>query len=81
MKKSYNPGMLVCISWVDDYGAEHIMYCEMNRGKLLIPLGAGAGWLLHNHAQMQIHVMQDGMEIAMPQITEIQFLKLREAGK
>lgn len=80
MKKCYNPGKLVRISWMDDFGVEHSMYCEMNQGKLLVPLGAGAGWLLHKHTQLQIRVIQDGLETALPEITEIQFLKLREAG-
>lgn len=80
MKKNYNPGMLVCVSWMDVNGEEHAMYCAMSQGKLMIPLGAGVNWLLHPHTQIQISVMQDGQEISVPQISDIQFLKLREAG-
>lgn len=80
MKKNYNPGMLVCISWLDGNGEGHALYCAMSQGKLMIPLGAGVKWLLHPHTQIQVSVMQDGQEISLPQIKEIQFLKLREAG-
>ncbi|MDE7313229.1 MAG: hypothetical protein K2N87_16680 [Eubacterium sp.] len=80
MKKNYNPGMMVCVSWLDVNGEGHAMYCAMSQGKLMIPLGAGVKWLLHPHTQIQISVMQDGQEISVPQISDIQFLKLREAG-
>lgn len=80
MKKNYNPGMQVCISWQDENGEMHTINADMNRGKLLMPLGSGVKWLLHKHSFVQVSVMQDGQEIASPQVVDIQFLKLREVG-
>ena len=81
MKKNYNPGMTVVVSWVDENMQEHRMDCSMVEGKLLIPLGAGVRWLLNKHEYIQIYVLQDGQRVECPHIQKIQFLKLREAGK
>lgn len=78
MKKDYNRDIVVVISWEDESGAIHNMNCRMERGKLLIPLGAGRGWLLNKHKNLTISVMQSEETIAVPEITEIKMLKLRE---
>lgn len=78
MKKDYNRGMLVTISWKDEYGDNHSMHCSMGAGRLLIPLGGGKGWLLNEHSNMMITVMQDGEKTIVPEINSLRFLKLRE---
>lgn len=78
IKKDYNPGMKVTVTWTDEAGAEHSMACNMDEGKLLIPLGAGRGWLLNEHSNVRITVAQDEDNINMPDITSIRLLKLRE---
>lgn len=78
MKKDYNRDIVVVISWEDESGAIHNMNCRMERGKLLIPQGAGRGWLLNKHKNLTISVMQGEETIAVPEITEIKMLKLRE---
>lgn len=78
MKKEYNPGMNVTVTWSDEAGAEHSMACSMDEGKLLVPLGAGRGWLLNEHSNVRITVAQDGENINVPDITSIRLLKLRE---
>lgn len=80
MKKNYNPNMTVQIRWQDDNGDTHSMVCSMSKGKLLIPLGAGSKWLFNHHDNISIYVYQDGNEISVPSISQIQMLKLREAN-
>ena len=78
MKKSYNPGMQVYIEWDDDAGESHTMSCQMDEGKLLIPLGAAKGWLFDGHSELRIRVSQDEEFISIPKINNIRMLKLRE---
>ncbi|MDE7312662.1 MAG: hypothetical protein K2N87_13750 [Eubacterium sp.] len=78
MKKDYNRGISVCVSWTDERGTEHSLHCSMGRGKLLIPLGSGSGWLLNGHDGIKITVWKDGEMIPSPKISEIRLLKLRE---
>ncbi|SDH59448.1 hypothetical protein SAMN05421493_10272 [Pseudobutyrivibrio sp. 49] len=80
LKRKYNKGMAVVVEWQDDNQEPHRMRCEMNEGKLLIPLGSGAKWLLHSHDNLSIWVEQDGEKIAEPleSLSEIRLLKLRE---
>lgn len=78
MKKDYNRGMTVAVSWTGDGGEVDTMECSMCQGKLLIPIGAGRDWLLHEHEKLEVSVLQDGEKIEMPEIREVRFLKLRE---
>lgn len=78
MKKNYNPEMFVTVAWTDDDGEEHRMACRMDEGKLLIPLGAGKGWLLNSHSGIRITVQQDEEVAEVPEIDKIRFLKVRE---
>lgn len=78
MRKRYNPGMTVQLWWMDENGERHAVACNMSQGKLLLPVGAGAKWLFNEHNYVDIQVFQDDAEIAVPEITNIRFLKLRE---
>ncbi|MCR5249873.1 MAG: hypothetical protein K6E50_04640 [Lachnospiraceae bacterium] len=78
MRKNRNPGRTITLSWQDDAGEEHCMHCDLGQGRLLIPLGSGAGWLLNSHAQIRITAEDSGEAAAMPAIGELRLLKLRE---
>ena len=78
MKKEYNSNLFVVVAWMDENGDEHSMKCNMDEGKLLIPLGSGRGWLLNNHSDLKIYVMQGEHMIPVPSIVDIELLKLRE---
>lgn len=77
-KKDYHQDMSVVVKWSDETGGMHSMHCPMGQGRLLFPLGSGAKWLLDGHDMIMISVEQDGTEIALPQIEDIRFLKLRD---
>lgn len=77
-RERYNADMTVIVTWTDDEGAEHTMSMDMCKGRLLIPLGAGKGWLLNSHDSIEISVQQNGTEIVVPDISEAAMLKLRE---
>ena len=70
--------MQVYIEWDDDAGESHEMSCQMDEGKLLIPLGAAKGWLFDGHSELRIRVSQDEEFISIPKINNIRMLKLRE---
>ena len=79
MKKNYNPNMIVNVGWQDENSDFHTITCNMSKGKLLIPIGAGARWLNNQHSYISIQLLQDNVDITMPEITEIKFFKIREA--
>lgn len=78
MRKNYNPGMAVQVLWQDNNGEDHAMICNMSQGKLLLPLGAGAKWLFNNHNSISIRTFQDDIEIQIPEISKVRFLKIQE---
>ena len=78
LKKDYNRGMTVVVSWEDEKGDTHTMNCLMGQGKLLIPLGGGSCWLLHKQKGLTLSVFQNDVPIPLPEINKICFLKLRE---
>ncbi|MBP3263349.1 hypothetical protein, partial [Pseudobutyrivibrio sp.] len=78
MKKFYNDGVKVVVSWKNDAGEIITSSCDMDEGKLLFPLGAARGWLLNSHSSISISVMVGDEVIATPKITELRMLKLRE---
>ena len=78
MKKIYNDDMTVTVTWTSDTSEEFSMTCNMDEGKLLLPLGAARGWLLNNHSYVTITVKQNDEVIAMPNIADIKMLKARE---
>ncbi len=78
MKKIYNPGDRIEISWKDDDMNEHSMQMDRGRGKLLIPLGAGAGWLFNKHYEVYISMISNGEITELPPIKEAKLYRLRE---
>ncbi|MBP3261830.1 hypothetical protein, partial [Pseudobutyrivibrio sp.] len=78
MKKIYNDGLKVMVSWKNDAGEIITSSCDMDEGKLLFPLGAARGWLLNSHSSISISVMAGDEVIATPKITDLRMLKLRE---
>lgn len=78
-KKDYNRGVTVNVSWTGEEGAVYGMSALMGRGKLLLPLGGGRGWLLNSHSDITVSVTgQDGQNIPVPEMVNLKFLKLRE---
>lgn len=80
LKKDYNPGVEINLIWFNEAGAKYSISCNLDEGKLLIPVGSGTGWLLNNHSDISITATYYGEAIELPEIKEIQFLKLREAN-
>ncbi|WP_428074522.1 hypothetical protein [Candidatus Avelusimicrobium luingense] len=78
VKKNYNPQRRVEISWTDESGENHKLFSGMDKGKLLIPLGAVAHWLLNDHSSLQIRVTDNALPADLPPVKKIEFLKLRE---
>ncbi|SHJ13797.1 hypothetical protein [Pseudobutyrivibrio xylanivorans] len=79
-KRDYNPDTDVEVSWVDDLGRYQQISCNMDEGKLLIPLGARTGWLLNKHDGISISIYGDDSVISNINLNEIKFLKLREVN-
>ncbi len=78
MKRIYNDGMDVTVSWTNEAGEVISSTASIDQGKLLMPLGAARGWLLNTHSQLVITASQDETAISVPKIKEIRMLKLRE---
>ena len=78
MKRDHNPGKTVRISWNDDAGNPHYLNCDFGQGRLLIPLGCGAGWLLNSHEGINISMQYYGEDTALSPIKEYRLLRLRE---
>ena len=78
MKKVYNPGVKLYLSWTDDEGNGHSMKCDYGRGELLIPLGSGSGWLMNSHDGVTLSMEKDGETLPLPAVTEARLYKLRE---
>ncbi len=78
LKQENNPGVEVVLSWVNDNGEECTQKCELDEGKLLLPLGSRKGWLLNTISDITITVTKDGEVIDVPEIKDFRMLKLRE---
>lgn len=78
MKKNYNKDITVFFSWLDDSGNSHSINCGMDEGKLLVPLGGCRGWLLNDHSNITITVMQGEEVLRVPEITDVEMLKIQE---
>lgn len=78
MKKNYNKDITIFFSWIDDSNNSHSINCAMDEGKLLVPLGGCSGWLLNDHSNITITVMQGEEVLSVPEITDVEMLKLRE---
>lgn len=69
LKKDYNRGQTVVISWKGEDKAAHSIHCFMGQGKLLIPLGGASGWLLNSHSELNIRVVNENEEaLAVPEL-------------
>ena len=79
-KNRYNPDTYVIVSWTDDNSEAHRMKCAMGKGRLLIPLGAGVKWLLHDHDHLTITVEKDEKQVEVPKILRAEMLKVREVN-
>lgn len=79
MKKDYNRGYTVAVYWNGEDGNTYSMNCDLSHGKLLIPLGSGRCWLLNDHTELSIALLnENGETVRVPEIADIEFLKLRE---
>lgn len=81
LKKSWNLGKKVALEWEDSAGEVHGVRCDLSKGKLLVPLGAGKNWLLNNHDNLKISLLDNDEVTQLPKISHMEFLKLREAGR
>lgn len=77
MFQKHNPDKMIRVSWLDDQSREHAFQMDFGQGKLLIPLGAGMGWLLNQHDRISITCLKDGKPIPIQRVNHIEFLKLR----
>ena len=78
MKHKFNPGLRCIMEWADQTGAVHIMYSEVENGKLLLPIGAGTGWLDQEHTYVKIWVEKDGERTKLPDLMEPGFYHVRD---
>lgn len=78
LKTKPNPKMQVQISFFDDSGAKHSVFCNYGNGKLLINIGVGYKYLLSNHSKIEISVLNDGSQTEIPKIKKVDFLKCRK---
>lgn len=78
VNKDFNPGVFVRISWLDENLCECSVNCEMNNGKLLIPLGSGTDWLLYPHDSLNVSLFTSSGELDyVPELQSVKLLKLR----
>ena len=73
-------GVSVEVTWVSEDNVPSKMTCNMCKGKLLIPLGSGSGWLMDEHDGIDICVIKGGKVERLPEVKECRFLKIRKAG-
>ena len=77
-RKEYNPDKRIVVSWSDEEGKTYEISAELGNGRLLMPLGAGDGWLLNKHKFINLSIVKDNKNIEFPQIKKLEFLKLKE---
>ncbi len=77
MKHKYNNGLKCVIEWTTQ-GEIHTMSMEAENGRLLVPIGAGTGWLCNNHDDISIWFELDGQIIDTPNIDIIRYYRLRD---
>lgn len=78
-KIKYNNNYFCKVEWVDDKNNKNYFKCELNRGKLLIPLGACKGWLNNMHNEIKIYLINENGEVVdMSENINIDFLQLRK---
>ena len=78
MKKDYNQGIEIAVSWLDNEGMVHEFRASAENGKLLLPIGAGTGWLCNDHFRVMIWFEQHGERVNLPEIKELRFYSARK---
>jgi hypothetical protein len=78
MKHEYNSGKYVMVEWQDDKGEWRSMKALAENGKLLIPIGAGVGWLNNYHSDILFSVYEDEIKLPIPEINELGVYRLRD---
>lgn len=78
MKRVDNPELRATVQWYDEDNNLCSVVCDIGSGKLLIPLGSGKSWLLHQHDKITISVTSYGKPAPVPDLNAVQFLKARE---
>ena len=78
MKHEYNAGVRVAVEWTDDTGAAVMQYAAVENGKILMPVGAGYGWLNNTHAHVFMWLEKDGAQISLPAVDSIGLYKARD---
>lgn len=78
MKHAYNSGLRCVIEWMDDAGGVHTMSSVAENGKLLIPIGAGTGWLCNDHKYVKIWFEKDGDRVSFPDEYQIRLFRVRD---
>ena len=63
--------------WVDESGKPYAMTMDLSKGELLVPLGAGEGWLLQRHKDIRFEILDDDGNALPFMMAGLQFLKLR----
>ena len=78
LKKKFNADKVIQISFYDEDGKSHCVNADYNEGKLLVNLGVGVKYLLEKHDKVEISVLQNGVQMELPAVKEIKFLKCRQ---
>ncbi|MCR5654054.1 MAG: hypothetical protein K6G07_00215, partial [Lachnospiraceae bacterium] len=78
MRRRYNIGHVLAVTFKDDFGKEHTVFAHMGDGKYLICLGSCGGWLLNEHTTLVFEHYVNDIQKPMPEEVNVQFLKLRE---
>ena len=77
LAKKYSLGKHLRVMWVDESGKPYAMTMDLSKGELLVPLGAGEGWLLQRHKDIRFEILDDDGNALPFTMAGLQFLKLR----
>lgn len=80
MKHEYNSGIQIVVEWQDDEMGSHTMKALLENGKILMPVGAGTGWLNHSHSEIRIWLEKDGQKIEMLPTRAVQLYTVRDVS-
>lgn len=78
MKHEFNSGLYIVAEWQDDKGEWKSMKALVENGKILMPIGAGVGWLNNYHSHILISLYKDGIKLALPEINELELYRVRD---
>lgn len=77
LAKKYSLGKHLRVMWVDESDKPYAMTMDLSKGELLVPLGAGEGWLLQRHKDIRFEILDDDGNALPFTMAGLQFLKLR----